>query len=110
MTITSRGGGLTVRVLWIWIKFGLALLVLCRGGPRQVGPQASIYQPMVIPLPDANLAKTTNPNLLRWSLRREGLKFRISSASLADRLPSGHSCVWYANSLEEIDLDRHQHA
>ena len=63
-------------------------LRMCLGGVRQVGPQAWVYQPMVIPLPYSDLAKTINRNLLRWSLRRQARKLGIDRPQLWTFLPN----------------------
>ena len=43
----------------------------CLGGLSQVGPNAWLYQPIVIPLPHSALARRINRRLLRWALRNQ---------------------------------------
>lgn len=70
------------------LKKILRKLRMCFGGLRQVGPQAWVYQPMVIPLPYSSFAKTINRALLRWSLRRQARKLGMSRPQLWTFLPN----------------------
>ncbi len=70
----------------------------CLGGLKQVGPQAWVYQPMVIPLPYSSLARTINRALLRWSLRRQSRVLGMSRPQLWTFLPNA---VYMVGHLDE---------
>jgi glycosyltransferase involved in cell wall biosynthesis len=70
----------------------------CLGGARQVGPQAWVYQPMVIPLPYSTLARTINRALLRWSLRRQSRALGMRRPQLWTFLPNA---VYMVGHLDE---------
>jgi glycosyltransferase involved in cell wall biosynthesis len=65
----------------------------CLGGLKQVGPAAWVYQPMVIPLPYFNFAKTINRKLLRWSLRRQARKLGMQHPQFWTFLPNAADMI-----------------
>jgi len=65
----------------------------CLGGLKQVGPTAWVCQPMVIPLPYFNIAKTINRKLLPRSLCRQMRKLGMERPQLWTFLPNAADMV-----------------